>query len=77
MDIPRRHGYSGDDTVVRVGCLVRQIIKTAGLAGPLHVARLRVGTTHLLVGTALVLFHLLCTLRPALPCLPFQQGDSI
>ena len=71
------HGYSSDDTVVRVGCLVRQIIKTAGLAGPLHVARLRVGTAHLLAGTALVLFHLLCPLRPALPCLPFQLLQSL
>ena len=55
MDIPRRHGYSSDDTVVRVGCLVKQIIKTA----------------------ALVLFHLLCPLRPALPCLPFQLLQSL
>ncbi len=33
MHIPRRHGYSSDDTVVRAGCLVGQIIKPLGLPG--------------------------------------------
>lgn len=72
MDVPRRHGHSGDNTVVRVGRLVRQVIKSAGLAGPLHITCLRVRAAHLLAGTALVLFDLLCPLRPALPRLPFQ-----
>ena len=55
MDVPRRHGHSGDNTVVRVGRLVRQVIKSAGLAGPLHITCLRVRAAHLLAGTALVL----------------------
>ncbi len=37
MNISRCHSDGGDDPVVGIGSLVRQVIKSIGFAGPLHV----------------------------------------